>query len=205
MQCPVDNSKLKKVLLLSHYNAQVFVDQCGICGGVWFDESELFMVKKGQEDKLKYIDSKSFKEISHIKDKDFLCPKDKHKMVPYKDSLLPKEIVIKRCPYCSGLWLNRADFADYQNHRSDLFDKIEGQERDRKLDHQMGKYLDSYSQSDMYNQIGEMGKFLSTPVRQYGYSDYGCSDASQKMANDVASFAILVLRIILSIIFKGRI
>lgn len=205
MQCPADNSKLEQVLLLSHYNASIFVDQCGICGGVWFDESELFTVKKGQEDKLKHLDSKSFKEISHINDKDFLCPKDKHKMVPYNDPLLPKDIVIKRCPCCSGLWLNRADFAIYQKHRSNLFDKIEKQEKDRKLDHQMGKYLDSYSQSDMYNQIGEIGKFLSTPVRQYEYSDYGYSNTSQKMANDVASIAVIVLRIILSVIFKGRI
>mgnify|MGYP001206630271 CR=1 FL=1 len=205
MLCPTDNSKLERVLLLSHYDASIYVDQCSICGGIWFDESELFMVKKGQEDKLKHIDSKSFKETSYIKDKVFLCPKDKHEMVSYQDSLLPKDIIIKRCPHCSGLWLNKADLTTYQKHRSNLFDKIEKQQKDKKFEDQMGKYLSSYSQSDLYNQIGEVGKFLSTPVRQYGYSDYAYASQSEKTANEVANIAIIIIRIILSVIFKSRI
>jgi Zn-finger nucleic acid-binding protein len=46
------------------------------------------------------------------------CPVCTLDLKPFKDPMLPPDASIKRCPGCSGLWLNRGDLKRYAEHRA---------------------------------------------------------------------------------------
>lgn len=45
------------------------------------------------------------------------CPRCRKVLKDFTDPALPKDASIKRCPECSGLWLNRGDVELYAEHR----------------------------------------------------------------------------------------
>ena len=55
MLCPNDNTEMRQVKILSQYGGPVFVDQCEKCGGIWFDESELFRAGQGEAERIEAV------------------------------------------------------------------------------------------------------------------------------------------------------
>lgn len=196
MECPVDQSNMEIVSFSTHYSSQVFVDQCSVCGGIWFDDSELYVIKNGEAKKTKDIDINILKNNTLINDDNLLCPKDNTKLIRYNDILLPKDIIIERCSVCNGLWLNRAEFIEFQEHR--VISNENNKEKDAELEKEMKNYLNYYSEIDTYNKIGQAGKFLSAPVG-YHYSEPTLDSGS---ANKVAYIIFTIIKIIFLILLR---
>ena len=83
------------------------LDQCFVCGGVWFDKGEL---DKYTTEKLTVIDSPSVGADLDQKfdSKEGKCPRCQVKMnkVPYEKS---KSIILDTCPKCGGFWLDSTE------------------------------------------------------------------------------------------------
>lgn len=120
MFCPSDNFEMHQVRVESHYGQPIVIEQCKGCGGIWFDESELFDAKRGVAEKIELLDSDILKKPSRIETSTLICPIDKAKLFQFNDRYFPRGIILERCPNCSGIWLNRGDFTQFQTTRQKI-------------------------------------------------------------------------------------
>ena len=104
-ECPKCRVSLKGAVI-----ANVEVDYCPKCLGLWFDEDELRWAKDQKDKNLQWLDIDLWKD-----DKKFrvaygvrLCPSCRLPLyeVYYGDS----KIVVDVCRICRGIWLDRAEF-----------------------------------------------------------------------------------------------
>jgi Zn-finger nucleic acid-binding protein len=117
MLCPNHNTEMRRVRILSQYGGPVFVDQCERCGGIWFDESELFRAGQGEAEKIETVDTEMLRTSSPIEIFPLVCPRDQGAMHRFADKCFPEDIVLARCEVCHGFWLNRGTFTQYQQFR----------------------------------------------------------------------------------------
>ena len=107
---PNDNTQMRQVKIQSHYGQPIILEQCSQCGGIWFDESELFRAKQGESDKIELLDTEILRAPANIEGLARNCPRDKAQLFQFKDRYFPKGIILERCPSCKGVWLNRGAF-----------------------------------------------------------------------------------------------
>jgi Zn-finger nucleic acid-binding protein len=117
MLCPNDNAEMRQVKILSQYGGPIFVDQCQKCGGIWFDESDLFRAKQGEAEKIEELNTEILRTPSAMENSTFFCPRDGGAMHQFTDKYFPQDIVLVRCQLCHGIWLNRGMFTKYQQFR----------------------------------------------------------------------------------------
>jgi Zn-finger nucleic acid-binding protein len=164
MKCPNENIEMAQVNIESHYGQPIIVDQCKVCGGIWFDEMELFSAKHGEARKIDVLDAKSLWDHSIIEKDIFRCPKDQSELYQYKDQYFPKGIILERCPSCGGIWLNRGDFTKFQEVRQEIQKPKEKSLADKKLEEDIKQILSEYGTDKNSHSIIKLGKFLSTPI-----------------------------------------
>ena len=123
MLCPNDSTEMHQVTIVSHYGGPIFVDQCEKCGGIWFDESELFRAKQGEAEKIEALNTEMLRTPSTIENSTLICPRDQTAMNRFTDKYFPQDIVLVRCPSCHGIWINRGMFTKYQQFRQKLMPK----------------------------------------------------------------------------------
>ena len=164
MNCPNDNTEMHQVKILSHYGQSLFLEQCEHCGGIWFDESELYRAKQGEAEKIESLNSEILLTPSQIDSVQLLCPKDGAKLFHFTDNNFPKDIILERCPKCEGFWLNRGEFTKYQKARQEFLRPREKTPEDKKLEEDIEIILSEHQTEAGNDVLKRLGKFLSTPL-----------------------------------------
>lgn len=134
---------MHKVTIVSHYGQPIIVDQCEKCGGIWFDESELFRAKQGEAEKIEVLNTKILRTPSTIENSTLFCPRDQAAMHRFTDKYFPQDIVLVRCPSCHGIWINRGTFTKYQQFRQKLMPKKKSPQ-DERLEKGIAQLIVSY-------------------------------------------------------------
>ncbi len=116
--CPGCGGALKEVFAGATYGRVLLLDQCGRCGGVWFDKWELYFLKPGEAERLDSLDIKALSALNPSIKGSGKCPVCREALKEFKDPSLSAETSIKRCPQCSGLWLNKGELTKYAAHRA---------------------------------------------------------------------------------------
>ena len=105
MKCPICNIYLGKSVL-----ANVEIDYCSRCYGLWFEEGELENAKDEKDRDLRWLDIDLWKDPVRftISPQKKMCPKDRMPLyeVQYGDS----NIKVDLCSLCHGVWLDRGEF-----------------------------------------------------------------------------------------------
>jgi len=143
MLCPNDRTEMRRVKIVSHYGGPIFVDQCEKCGGIWFDESELFRAKQGEAEKIEVLNTGILRTPSTIENSTLFCPRDHGAMHRFTDKYFPQDIILVRCPSCHGIWLNRGTFTKYQQFRQKLIPKKKSPQ-DERLEKSIAPLIVSY-------------------------------------------------------------
>lgn len=164
MNCPNENAEMHQVTVQSHYGQPIFLEQCEKCGGIWFDEAELYRAKLGEAEKIESINSELLQTSTEIKKAKLLCPKDDTELHLFTDKNFPQSIIVERCPTCSGFWLNRGEFTRYQKARRELMRPREKSAEDKKLEANIQKLLAEYQTAGNTNSLQKLAKFLTTPL-----------------------------------------
>ena len=167
MICPNDNIGMHQVRIESHYGQPIILEQCKGCGGIWFDESELYRAKHGEAEKIELLNSESLRTLSQIKSAKLLCPKDQGELIRFNDTYFPIDIIVGRCVACDGFWLKRGEFVKYQKTRQELQRPKEKSIGDKKFEENIEKILALHSNGGATDVLGKLGKFLSTPIDQH--------------------------------------
>jgi Zn-finger nucleic acid-binding protein len=164
MKCPNDNTEMHQVKIESHYGQPIFLEQCKECGGIWFDEMELFSAGHGEAEKIEVLDSKSLWTPTNMEKQILRCPLDQSKLFRFKDQYFLKGIILERCPSCNGIWLNRGDFTKFQQARQELEQPKEKSSKDKKLEEDIKCILSEHNAKGASNTLEKLGSFLSTPI-----------------------------------------
>ena len=120
MICPNDGAGMRQVKVMSHYGQAIVLEQCAKCGGIWFDESELYRAKQGEAARIEMLDVEELRSPAAIQNASLLCPRDGAVLSRFQDRYFPGDIILERCPSCNGVWLNRGQFTRYQEYREAL-------------------------------------------------------------------------------------
>ena len=174
MRCPNDNAEMYQVEVVSHYGGPIFVDQCGKCGGIWFDDSNLFRAKQGEAEKIEALNAELLRTPSLIENSTLLCPKDQEAMQRFTDKYFPQDIVLVRCPSCHGIWVNRGTFTKYQQFRQKLMPKRKSPQNER------------------------LEKSIAPLIVSYKYESERSSEAERRDVDTALNILKIILRLIIS-------
>lgn len=197
MICPNDNIEMHQVKIQSHYGQPVILEQCNKCGGIWFDESELYRAKQGEAEKIEFLDSEMLWAPSAIENSIHICPRDRAKLFRFTDRYFPEGIIVERCPVCSGFWLNRGEFTKYQKARQELLRPKEKSPEDIKLEEDIKQLLELHKTGGADDVLGKLGRFLSTPLDEntlLPLESAQRSPAEENTLNVVLNILITILR-----------
>jgi Zn-finger nucleic acid-binding protein len=201
MYCPNENTPMHQAAVSSHYGQQVTIDQCGSCGGIWFDAFELYKVRQGEAEKIEQLDATILRAPSHIGRPTLLCPRDQTELTRFDDPHFPKEIILARCPKCQGFWLNRGEFTKYQEARQKLMLPKKSTPEDLKLEENVKRMLASHRDGISPDILGKVGKFLSTPVGEHALFP---NDSSRGEPEESAFYSVLGILISILRLFVFR-
>lgn len=151
----------------SHYGQPLILEQCKKCGGIWFDESELYRAKHGEAERIELLDSERLRIPSYIQNSKFLCPKDQNELIRFRDAYFSKDIIVESCTICRGFWLKRGEFVKYQKVRQIRQRPKEESPEDKKFEENIEKMLALHSSGGTLDVLGRLGKFLSTPLDRH--------------------------------------
>jgi Zn-finger nucleic acid-binding protein len=199
VNCPNDAFELRQVTVTSHYGQPVTLDQCPGCGGIWFDESELFRARQGEAEKIDPLDFGALKSPAKIKEAPLCCPRDGAALFRFEDKHFPDSVFVVRCPSCHGIWLNQGEFTKFQKYRGQA---TAGQQLNA-----TGKpdevFIEAPAQNnavDSTAMLGRLGRFLSTDLE----SNWPTSGSKQQSAaaENTAGAAIGILITILRVLLR---
>jgi Zn-finger nucleic acid-binding protein len=193
--CPGDGQAMRSVTIESHYTRPIVLEQCVECGGIWFDESELFRAKQGEAVKLECLDGRSLRSTTYIEKPVLHCPRDGSGLYRFEDRYFPDGIILERCRECNGIWLNRGDFGRFQAARSKLQHRQNQPVTSEATEVAIKQILDSYDKGSNTDILQRIGAFLSTPLDRNTLRPSTAEDNSGPVGNE-AEMAISVLMLI---------
>jgi Zn-finger nucleic acid-binding protein len=194
MFCPNDGTEMHQVKIIAHYGQPIILDQCEKCGGIWFDESELFRAKQGEAEKIELLDEEKLRTPTRIENANLLCPIDQAALFRFTDKYFPEDIILEHCPSCTGIWLNRGIFTKYQRFRGDLMRPNEKSPEDKALEESVRELVASYQTGHTTDVLGRLGKFLSTPVNESTSLPTDSAQATQNAVSLALNVLITILR-----------
>jgi uncharacterized protein len=198
MKCPNCNKPMRELSTKSKYGANILIDQCSDCGGLWFDDVEMYTVKEDAAKLIDQIDSQKLNKNTSINEEMF-CPRDGVKLKLFKDINFPDHIKIESCPKCRGFFFNKGEFANFSDRRHKRIKEL-SQREESNFEKQVEKFFNTSSQSSKYDMLGDIGKFLSQnpngPPPEY-------SNANSKKYASIASAVIYIIyRLFRLLVFK---
>jgi Zn-finger nucleic acid-binding protein len=200
MRCPNDNTEMEQVKAESFYGQTVILDQCPECGGIWFDELELYAPKQGEADRIELLDVPSLTSPSALQSESLVCPRGHNSLIRFVDPFFPKDLILARCQTCNGYWLNRGEFSKYQQFRQvrkNSNKTIEAVIGDSKEKQELLAILQKHDSKDPTRALGELGRFLSTPLDNMTWQPLEPEKLSEKEKN---AFNLIMTAI--SLIFR---
>ena len=93
------------------------LDQCAQCGGIWCDKWELFPIDPDEAERLDSVDEKLLAAPAGPAAKTLYCPRFTAKLQSCSDPMLPKDLQLKRCWRCDGIWVNRGELRRYKRQQ----------------------------------------------------------------------------------------
>lgn len=113
MKCPADGAELRT----APYEADIQVDSCAACGGVWLDVGELerieATVEKDYREALKQVPRDTINALEMARQQaapDRQCPRCDRRMEKREHGFC-SQIIVDVCPSCRGVWLDRGELA----------------------------------------------------------------------------------------------
>ncbi len=116
MRCPVDSEMLEKTV----YEAQIEVDQCPSCSGMWLDYGELEAIQDSRENdyeeelgKIPNYFDQSYEFALAKTEGAYSCPRCGDEMEK-REYGFSSQIMIDVCPSCRGVWLHKDEIKELE-------------------------------------------------------------------------------------------
>jgi len=207
-KCPDCGRDLREVIASSRYGIKMKLDQCFECGGIWFDNLELYPLPKDEIERIESIKLDKLQEDSCLGTGKKMCPKCKIELENFKDYNFPKDLEAEHCKECGGIWMNRGEAVEFKEWQEEKKkSSAYPEEKDKEFHDKMRKLLEGYHDKNFENMgnMGNMGKMLSLRIdpmsnRLLNKSDHEGDDGNVSQA---VSTAVDVIYLLLRL-FLGR-
>lgn len=103
------------------YGKPLEIDQCPLCGSYWFDEGELFRLKK---DFAEWVSSCGDDNSAESENTALNCPSCAQPLLLLSDRRYPPDLQARMCPRCFGMWLRPQDVMAFYNFHEDCLRKL---------------------------------------------------------------------------------
>jgi Zn-finger nucleic acid-binding protein len=205
MNCPNDNTPMHQVTITANYGQPLYLDQCDCCGGIWFDESELYRARQGEAEKVDLIDTYILTTSTPVENAVHCCPRDNTKLERFTDPNFPAGIFVERCPCCNGFWLNRGEFTKFQHARQEMVKTKEPTAEDKKLQEQVALILANHHADSTHEDVlSRLGIFLNKDMNSEGLNFLKSNDDDTPNAGNTSGVVLNVLTTLLRLfVFKG--
>ncbi|MGP8081093.1 MAG: zf-TFIIB domain-containing protein [Dehalococcoidales bacterium] len=203
MKCPNDSTEMHQVQITANYGLPLFLDQCPTCGGIWFDESELYRAKQGEAEKIDLLDTYILTTSTPVASPVHLCPQDGAQLSRFADPNFPAGIFVERCPSCRGFWLNRGEFTKFQHARQAMLPPKEPTAEDKKLQEQIQSILADQKNGDNESVLSKLNAFLSQPVGSADTLSLDANDNATEEANPVGAVMSVAMTLLRLFVFRG--
>jgi Zn-finger nucleic acid-binding protein len=194
---------MHQVKIMANYGLPLFLDQCDTCGGIWFDESELYRAKQGEAEKVDLIDTYILTTSTPIVNTVHCCPRDETNLIRFTDPNFPAGIMVERCPSCNGFWLNRGEFTKFQHARQELVRTKEPTAEDLKLQAQVKTILADYQSGNDNSTLIRLGQFLTKPVETPTIFQPGLDKDSSAAGNTIGAVLNVLTTLLRMFVFRG--
>jgi Zn-finger nucleic acid-binding protein len=197
---------MHQVQITANYGQPIFLDQCDCCGGIWFDESELYRARQGEAEKVDLLDTYILTASTPVVNPDHRCPKDGAKLIRFSDRNFPQSIIVERCPVCDSFWLNRGEFTKFQHARQEMLRTKEPSAEDKKLQEQVQLILAEHRANRNNDTISRLGSFLTKPLDVKGILPLNFQDSDDNSSNsgNTINVVLNVLTTLLRLfVFRG--
>lgn len=207
MNCPHCDKPMKALTTHSKYGAHIEIDQCGDCGGLWFDDLEYYPVKEGLAEAFDKIDKEKLVRPDPVKKAGLYCPRDNTILKAFSDPYWPNEIRVEHCPQCSGFWFNRGEFSAFQKERQKRQVALKSA-GNLQLSAEVRGLLNAEGTGNKYDSVGRLGRFLSQDMKYAGSMpmiDHGLSEELGEDAKKFMNFFTIlmyIVRLLLKIFLK---
>ncbi len=111
MRCPVDKTELWSKI----YEADIRVDACPACGGMWLDPGELEGIQETKERdyseelaRMPDLGYNAYKLARQKVGRTLYCPKCNIEMEA-REYARCSQVMIDVCPECHGIWLDKGE------------------------------------------------------------------------------------------------
>jgi Zn-dependent protease with chaperone function/Zn-finger nucleic acid-binding protein len=109
--CPDCAAPLLTRTIASHYGAPIPVDECPACGGIWFDDLELYMA--GADG---LIAARAHARAGTA-GAPVVCPRCRVVLSRASTLGMPADVAIWECGICKGAWVRADDLVRFGRHR----------------------------------------------------------------------------------------
>lgn len=199
LTCPECGEVCKEVYAEANYGRVLLLDQCNNCGGIWFDNWELYYLKDAEAKRLDTVNLNSFLAKGPAKKGADTCPRHCGiPLEPFQDPNLPADSRISRCKKCNGLWLNRGELVKYEEHKNKLRNRLEKTETSTKGAEAV---LAVDSQKAKWETVGHLRTALRTRPEP-DINTFESGDTNWDRAEITNDALFLILQILFKVIFK---
>lgn len=202
VNCPNCGKEMVKVEVKSHYGADIMIDQCGVCGGLWFDNNENASVGLKEHGRVEALNDAKLLEKVPLKT-ELYCPKDGNRLKILNDHYFPKDVEVDYCPECYGFWFNRGEFTNYQKAREEKM-KVKTTVQNDAFEKQIDSLLNMHSDFKANENIGKIGGFLSTPIASRNSSYILGQQLGGNLHSQLAYGAYLVISSLMKIVLRKK-
>ena len=193
---------MHQVQITANYGQPLFLDQCDTCGGIWFDESELYRARQGEAEKVDLIDTYILTKSTPMVNPVHCCPKDGVQLKRFADPNFPAGIIIERCPACNGFWLNRGEFTRFQHARQELQRAKEPTPDDKKLREQVQQILADYQNVGGSDVLKRLTNFLTTPLEEKSILPLESDENTSQPANTIGAILNVLTTLLRLFVFR---
>ncbi len=111
MKCPIEEAELG----LKVYEAEINVDSCPRCGGVWLEQGQLESIQETHDHE--YIDElfnmedlgyRAYELALQKQGRALKCPRCRRELET-REYARCSQVMIDVCPECHGIWLDRGE------------------------------------------------------------------------------------------------
>jgi len=203
-KCPDCGNSLHKVITSTQYGTQIKLDQCFDCGGIWFDNLELYPLPKEEIEKIENIKLDKLQENSFLGNGKKACPKCGIELERLKDYNFPEGLEAEQCKKCGGIWMNRGEAIEFKKWQDEKKkDSAYVTEKEKKFQANIKELLELHRDRD-FEKMGNVGKILSLKLdprtnRPLYAEEYGADryDEASKAISAAIGVAYMLLRLFL--------
>jgi Zn-finger nucleic acid-binding protein len=179
----------------SHYGSPVLLDQCPECGGIWFDQAELYRVRLDESVNIE-IDKEALTKEKILNTPSLFCPRDRSPLKSFKDPHFPEELIVESCSSCGGFWFNRGEFENYRDYRRQKIN----QPSDEKLEEEVRLMLEAEGVGGKYQTLAKLSQFLLTPLDRTTLKPL--EGRYQNQAHQAVNTVSLIIKILLELFLR---